>query len=363
MTISVDYGIMGFMKVKDARSLTPAAQEALRARVVKAVREGLSQVEAASTFEVARGTVNRWCRGYEEQGRQALKARKRGRPVGSRLEPLQAARTVRWILGRCPDQLRLPFALWTREAVQQLLSREFGIKVSVWTVGRYLRDWGLTPQKPLRRAFEQDPVAVRRWMEQEYPAIVSAAKRLGAEIYWGDEMGLRSDHQTGTSYGRRGETPVIPGTGQRFRCNMISAITNRGRLYFMVFTKGFRVPVFLKFLERLLRQVRRRMFLIVDGHPVHRAAALKAWLARQKGRIRLYFLPGYSPELNPDELLNQDVKSNALGRRRPIDQDELVGHVRGVIETPNIPPCWTLIFPPLRLHPEGGEHGTGREIA
>jgi transposase len=300
---------------------------------VKAVREGQSQVEAAFTFEVARGTVNRWCRGYEEEGRQALKARKRGRPVGSRLEPLQAARTVRWILGRCPDQLRLPFALWTREAVQQLLRREFGIEVSVWTVGRYLKDWGLTPQKPLRRAFEQDPAAVRRWMNQQYPAIASAAKRLGAEIYWGDEMGLRSDHQTGTSYGRRGKTPVIPGTGQRFRCNMISAITNRGKLYFMVFPKGFQAPVFLKFLKRLLRQVRRRVFLIVDGHPVHRAVAVKRWLAQQEGRIRLYFLPGYSPELNPDELLNQDVKSNALGRRRPVDQTELIDDVRGYLRS------------------------------
>jgi transposase len=331
MTISVDCGTMSFMNVKDARSLTPAAQEALRARVVKAVREGLSQIEAASNFEVARGTVNRWCRGYEERGRKALKGRKRGRPVGSRLEPLQAAQTVRWILGRCPDQLRLPFALWTREAVQLLLNREFEVDVSVWTVGRYLKDWGLTPQKPVRRAFEQDPAAVRRWMAREYPAIASAAKRLGAEIYWGDEMGLRSDHQTGTSYGRRGETPVIPGTGQRFRCNMISAITNRGRLYFMVFTKGFRVPVFLTFLKRLLRQVRRRVFLIVDGHPVHRAAAVKRWLGRQQGRIRLYFLPGYSPELNPDELLNQDVKSNALGRRRPFDQEELIDDVRGYL--------------------------------
>jgi transposase len=245
----------------------------------------------------------------------------------------QAARAVRRIVGRCPDQLRLPFALWTREAVQMLLEREFGLGVSVWTVGRYLRDWGLTPQKPLRRAFEQDPEAVRRWMRVEYPGIRRAAKRLGATIFWGDEMGMRSDHQTGTSYGRRGQTPVIPGTGQRFRCNMISAITNRGKLLFMVFTKGFRTPVFLAFLKRLLRQVRRRIFLIVDGHPVHRAAEVRHWLAKQKGRIRLYFLPGYSPELNPDELLNQDVKSNALGRRRPLDREELLEDVRGYLRS------------------------------
>ena len=321
------------MDVEDARSLTPAAQEALRARVVSAVRRGLSQTDAARTFEVARGTVNRWCRGYEEAGPKALRGRRRGRPTGSQLGPRQAARAVRRIVGRCPDQLRLPFALWTREAVQMLLEREFGLEVSVWTVGRYLRVWGLTPQKPLRRAFEQDPEAVRRWMRVEYPGIRRAAKRLGAAIYWGDEMGLRSDHQTGTSYGRRGQTPVVPGTGQRFRCNMISAITNRGKLLFMVFPNGFRTPVFLTFLKRLLRQVRRRIFLILDGHPVHRAAEVRRWVAQQKGRIRLYFLPGYSPELNPDEMLNQDVKSNALGRRRPLDREEMLDDVRGYLRS------------------------------
>lgn len=319
---------MVLMKVKDARSLSPEAQEALRTRVVKAVREGLTQMEAARTFQVARGTVNRWCRAYETRGRKALKARKQGRPPGTRLAPLEAARTVRWIVGSCPDQLRLPFALWTREAVQLLLQRKFGLEVSVWTVGRYLKHWNLTPQKPLRRAFEQDPQAVSRWMQTEYPAIAKAAKQRRAQIYWGDEMGLRSDHQTGTTYGRRGQTPVIPGTGQRFRCSMISAINNRGRLFFMVFTKQFRAPVFLNFLKRLLRQVRKPIFLIVDGHPVHRAAAVQRWLAQQRGRIRLYFLPGYSPELNPDELLNQDVKSNALGRRRPTNQQEMITDVR-----------------------------------
>ena len=333
MTLTGSYGTIVSMRVKDARSLSPVAQEALRTRVVKAVKEGLSQLEAAKTFEIARGTVNRWCRSYAEEGRKALKGRPRGRPPGLQLEPLQAARTVRCILGRCPDQLRLPFSLWTRDAVRLLLRREFGLDVSVWTVGRYLKSWGLTPQKPLRRAFEQNPEAVRQWMEAQYPAISSEAKRVGAEIYWGDEMGLRSDHQTGTSYGRRGQTPIIPGTGQRFRCNMISVITNRGKLLFMVFKNGFNVPVFLTFLKRLLRQLKRRIFLIVDGHPVHRAAAVKEWVARQNSRIRIYFLPGYSPELNPDELLNQDVKSNALGRRRPADEKELLGDVRGYLRS------------------------------
>src|SRR5207245_8463563 len=251
------------MGKQDARSLSAEAQEDLRRRVVGAVQKGLSQTEAARVFGVARGTVSRWMGLVERVGRRALKAQRRGRPPVSRLAPHQAATTVRHILSGCPDQLSLPFALWTREAVQELLSRKFDLQVSVWTVGRYLRAWGLTPQKQVRRAYEQNPTAVRKWLEKEYPAIRAQAKREKAEIHWGDEMGLRSDHQAGRSYGRRGQTPVVPGTGQRFRCNLISAITNRGRLAFMVFHQRFTAPVFLNFLRRLLRLISGKVFLIV----------------------------------------------------------------------------------------------------
>ena len=325
---------MRFMRVKDARSLSSEAQEALRLRVVKALRDdGMTQVEAARVFHVSRASVNKWSRRHETSGRKALRARRRGRPPGTRLAPRQAAQTVRWITGRCPDQLRLPFFLWTRDAVRLLLEREFRLRVSIWTVGRYLKSWGLTPQKPVRRAFERDPVAVRHWLESDYPEIAREAKRVGARIFWGDEMGLRSDHQAGRSYGKRGRTPVIPGTGRRFGCNMISAITNRGKLLFMVFTTKFNFAVFLRFLKRLIRQVKGRIFLIVDAHPAHRAAAVKRWMEQHAQKIRLFFLPTYSPELNPDELLNQDVKSNALGRRRPADEWEMMDHVRGYLRS------------------------------
>lgn len=319
---------------RDARSLPAGAQEDLRRRVVKAVQNGLSQSEAARIFAVARPTVNRWMQLVEREGSRALQARRRGRPRQSRLAPHQAATTVRMILSGCPDQLSLPFALWTREAVQQLLSRKFNVQVSVWTVGRYLRAWGLTPQKPVRRAYEQDPVAVRRWLEEEYPAIRAQARQWKAQIHWLDEMGLRSDHQAGRSYGRRGQTPVVLGTGQRFRCNMISSITNRGRLSFMIFRQRFTARVFLNFLNRLLRQTRktrRKIFLIVDGHPVHKSRSVRRWLAEHAEQIRIFCLPSYSPELNPDELLNQDVKTNALGRVRPVNVQEMMGNVRSYL--------------------------------
>jgi len=300
---------------------------------VRALRSGIKKSTAARTFGVSRTAIDRWLKLVELGNITSLKSKKRGRPKGTRLAPHEAATTVRLITDRCPDQLKLPLALWTRAAVQQLLTERFGLDVSVWTVGRYLAKWGLTPQKPLRRAYERDPVAVQRWLDEEYPAIEKQAKAQKAEIHWGDQMGLRADHQTGTSYGRRGQTPVIPGTGQRFGCNMMSTITNRGELSFMVFKENFNGAVFIKFVRRLLRLRLRNLLLIVDRHPGHRSAEVKRWLARHAARLELFLLPGYSPDLNPDEFLNQDVKSNALGRQRPATRAEMISGVRSYLRS------------------------------
>lgn len=321
------------MSSKDARFLSPDAQEALRTRVIEALRGGMKPAVAARTFGVSRSSVWNWRRRVSLGNITSLKSKKRGRPSGTQLAPHQAATAVRLITDRCPDQLKLPFALWTREAVQLLLAERFNLQVSVRTAGRYLARWGLTPQKPLRRAYERDPVAVKRWLDAEYPAIEKQAERENAEIHWGDQMGLRSDHQTGTSYGRRGQTPVIPGTGQRFRCNLMSTITNRGELSFMVFKENFTAVVFIRFVTRLLRLRRRKLLLILDRHPVHRSAGVQRWLARHAGQLELFFLPGYSPDLNPDEFLNQDVKSNALGRRRPETRDEMIADLRSYLRS------------------------------
>jgi transposase len=292
-----------------------------------------SVAEAAATFGVSRMSVYNWLAAVDSGGRRALRSRKRGPKGGIRLAGNQAATVVRIIEDRCPDQVKMPFALWTREAVGDLINRRYGIGLSVWTVGRYLRRWGFTPQKPVRRAYERDPEAVGRWLHEEYPEIHRRAKSEGAEIYWGDQMGLRSDHQAGTSYGRRGRTPEIPGTGKRFGCSMMSAITNRGQLAFMVFKCRFRTPVMITFLQRLLRHARRKVFFIVDSHPVHCSKALRRWQAEHSSHLEMFFLPGYSPDLNPDELLNNDVKANALGRRRPANQTELISDVRGYLHS------------------------------
>ena len=317
----------------DFRSLEGSVQETIRRQAVAAVRSGVSQVETARLFGVTRQAVANWLEIYRLEGKSGLKARKRGRPAGGQLEPWQAAQIVHQVMDRCPDQLKLPFYLWTREAVGQLIAQRFGIELSVWTVGRYLARWGFTSQKPVRRAFEQDREEVRRWLQQEYPGIRARAKRAGAEIYWADEMGVRSDHAAGRSYSKRGKTPVVAGTGKRFGCNMVSAITNRGRLYFMVFKSRFLSAVFVQFLRRLRKQIAKPVFLIVDSHPVHRSANVRTEVDSYEGEIQLFFLPGYSPELNPDEYLNQDVKSNAVGRQRATTQGQMMTNVRSYLRS------------------------------
>jgi hypothetical protein len=206
--------------------------------------------------------------------------------------------------------------------VGQLIEKRYGVHLSFWTVGRYLREWGFTPQKP-----------IRQWLEEKYPVIRALARRDKAEIYWGDEMGLRSDHATGTSWGLKRQMPVIPGTGQRFGCSMISAITNRGKLYFTVLNKKFRARVFIDLLRRLERQVPRRIYFIVDRYPVHRAGAVKKSLGTKGRRVKLFYLPGYRPDLN------QDVKSNAEGRRPPDAETmrkDISGYLRGRQRRPQI---------------------------
>lgn len=322
------------MKIKDARTLPSEAQEDIRRKAVNTVLDGRTKTETAEIFGVTRQAVTKWVKAYEQGGQKALKAKKRGRRKGGKkLLAWQAAQTAKMLIGRHPEQLKLPFYLWTRQAVVELIQKRFDVRLSIWTVGRYLKRWGFTPQKPIRKAYEQNPNAVDRWLKEQYPDTHREAKEEKATIFWGDEMGLRSDHAVGRTYGRKGQTPIIPITGKRFGCNMISGITNRGQLNFMVFREKFTSDVFTDFLSRLIRQNESKIFLIVDRHPVHRSAQVKEWLTKHKEKILMFFMPGYSPDLNPDELLNQDVKSNALGRQRPHNQKDLMAKTRSFLRS------------------------------
>lgn len=315
------------MQIKDARSLPSVAQEDLRYKVVAAVKNGMTQTKAAEVFKVSRFSVSKWLKAHTNGGKVALRSRMRGRPPLSKLKGYEAASIVRIITDSCPEQMKLPFVLWTREAVQMLIARRCGLTLSIWTVGRYLTRWGFTPQKPVRKAYEQNSKEVKEWLDTKYPAIKRRAAQMNAEIHWEDETGMRSDHQAGTSWAPKGQTPEVPCTGKRFRTNMISTITNRGKLAFRIYRCKFTAELFIDFLERLVKHKRTKIFVIIDSHPVHKSQAVFEWVKANQSRIEIFFMPGYSPELNPTELLNQDVKTNAVGRQRAKTVQELESNV------------------------------------
>lgn len=311
------------MKHLDARLLHPVIQRKLRHSAVDLYLSGKNPTDISTHLGVSRQSVYNWIKAHSKSGKQGLKIHKRGRPKGTQVQPWQAAQIVNLIKHYCPDELSMPFYLWTRESVGLLIQEKFSIKLSKWTVGRYLVKWGLSPQKPARRAIEQNPKAIEHWFKVEYPIIQKIAKKEKATIFWGDEMGLRSDHNVGRTYGLKGRTPIVKRTGNRFSCNMISTITNLGKLSFMVFDENFSEDVFLKFLKRSIRQSDRKMFLIVDNHRSHKSKKVKTWLRSNEEKIRIYYLPSYCPELNPDEFLNQDVKSH-LGKQRLHTKSEML---------------------------------------
>lgn len=290
------------------------------------VQSGITQAAVAELLAVSRTAVGMWWRRSQSDGPEALKKGKRGNPTGPALKGTQAATICNIIRDRHPEQMKLPFFLWTREAVQRLILEECGITLAIRTVGDYLDRWGFTAQKPAVRVYERNAAAVQRWLNEEYPAIAARAKKEGAGIWWGDETGLRSRSYTGTSFSPRGKTPITRGSGKYFGCNLISALTNRGELAFMVYEGKFNATVFLDFMGRLVKQAGRKIYLILDNLRVHHAKVLRPWLAEHAADIELFYIPSYSPDLNPDEVLNHDLKANAVGRKRARNRDELVAN-------------------------------------
>jgi transposase len=263
-----------------------------------------------------------WLAKYREGGTDALRAKPvPGRPP--KLTSTQIARLYALIVGQDPRQLSFAFALWTREMVREVIRREFGVALSAVSVGRLLRTMGLSPQRPLHRAYQQNPEAVARWKTEEYPAIRAAAQKQGATIYFADEAGIRSDYHSGTTWAPVGQTPVVRNTGARYSVNMLSAVTAQGALRFMVHEGTVNAEVFIDFCKRLLADASGPVYLIVDGHPAHRAKATTTFAASTDGRLRLISLPGYSPELNPDEWVWKNVKHDRIGKTGVISKHDL----------------------------------------
>lgn len=323
----------------DGRALNHATLTELRKRGVAAVQSGESPKQVAAALGVNLRSLFRWLALYRRGGWDQLDARRRGgRP--SKLD----GRALRWIYqtlsSKNPQQLKFPFALWTAAMVQTLIAERYKVKLSHSSVCRLLHQLGLSAQRPLWRAYQQDPEAVKHWLATEYPTIQRRARREGAQIFFADEAGVRSDFHSGTTWGRRGQTPVVSSTGARFGVNLISAVSAQGQLRFML-TKGrVTAAVFMDFLRRLLVNARTPIFVVVDGHPTHRAKSVARFVAAQAGKLALFFLPPYSPELNPDELVWNDLKNHSTGRKLITSLAQLrqtvVSHMRQLQKLPDL---------------------------
>ncbi len=301
------------MKTFDGRKLKHEVLTELRKRAVARVQSGEGPEDVVRTMGFSRPCIYHWLAMYRAGGWDALNARKRGGRK-QKLSGPNIAWVYRVVVGSDPRQYKFPFALWTRQAIAILIYRQFKIRLSKNSVGRLLAQLGITPQKPLWRAYQQDPDRVRQWVKEEYPAIAQEAKRQRAEIWFGDESGLRSDYHAGTTWGVKGQTPVVRTTGARYRLNMLSAVNRRGKMRFMIEKRKLSAEVFCRFLDRLMAGISQSIILILDGHPIHKSGTVAEKVRSYRGRLRLYLLPPYSPELNPSEEVWREVKSNRVGR-------------------------------------------------
>lgn len=318
------------MEKLDFRKLKSDERLIIRKRAISLIKSGKTQKEVAEVFGVRTNTVSSWVKCYKTSGEKGLKDIKRG--VKSEDKKLLSWRQEigiqKMIIDKMPDQIKLPFSLWTRKAVKELIYREYGVVLAISTTGDYLRSWGFTTQKPKKKAYEQNPKAVKKWLKEEYPEIKKKAKSENAEIHWGDETGVKNNSQHGRSYSPRGKTPVRKTMGKRLSTNMISSVTNQGKVEFMIYSGTMNSDRLLKFLRQLIKNRERKIYLILDNLKTHHSLVVNKWIEKNKRSIELFFLPSYSPEKNPDEYLNCDLKQGLSQKPSPKNQDKLADQVK-----------------------------------
>jgi transposase len=328
------------MEKLDARKLKPEVQQQLRNQAARLFKKEWKNQKIAEALGVSHVTVSRWRSAFKQHGSKGLKLGKRGRRMGAHrtLSPDQEKELQKAIMDKCPDQLKLPFALWSRKAVQQLIFELWSIKMPIRTVGEYLMRWDFTPQKPLKRAYEQNPKAVKKWLEEDYPEIAASAKAEKAEIHWGDETGLANNCQHGRSYSLRGKTPTLRLPAKKERINLISSVTNQGKARFMIYSGTMNSDTLIKFMRRLIKNAEKKIYLILDNLRVHHSIPVKKWIEKHSEQIELFFLPSYSPELNPDEYLNCDLKDGVHSKvpsRSKMDlKKKTLSHLRKIQKSP-----------------------------
>jgi len=323
------------MQARDFRGIGRAAQEELRRRALFLIeRQGLSQGQAAQMVGVHRQTVNIWLKRYRQRGEDGVLDGRRVSPRRGKgaLSAEEADLIRRCIVEQTPeDTLELPFALWTSRAVRELIGRHLGKRLGPTAVQLHLRRWGLTPQKPLVRAKERRPAAIAAWLETSYPAIARRAEVMRAVIYWGDETGISNRDQIGRSYAPKGRTPVVRRSAKRVTRSMISAVSNRGLMRFMLYEGALNADGFIAFLRRLTKDAGRKVVLIVDNLKVHKAGKVQAWVESHAHEIELVYLPSYAPDHNPTEYLNNDLKQKLRQRPQAGSKEELIRSARSVL--------------------------------
>lgn len=325
------------MEKQDGRKLNPKTLEEIRTRAVQRVQDGESPEIVIKTLGFSRACIYNWLARYRAGGWHGLKTGNHtGRP--RKINGKQIAWIYKTVVEKDPLQMKFPFALWTRSMIGVVIKRQFGIKLSETSVGRLLRQLGLTCQRPLFRAYQKSPEAIEEWKQDVFPEIKKRAKKLGASIYFQDESGIRSDFHSGTTWAPKGKTPVVEVTGARFSFNMVGAINMRGQLRFIVVKGGVSSEQICDFLERLMHDAENPVFLIWDGHPTHRSKKVKECIASFGGKLEVYTLPSYSPELNPVEQVWNNVKNHGVGRKKVFGPDQLkkmvIGHLRRLQKLP-----------------------------
>jgi transposase len=314
----------------DARQLPDDILAALRLRALRGCELGFSEADVAELLGVSRETVSRWWSAYRVGGVDGLPGDRTGRPVGSgrTLTDAQACHLQELIDHHSPDDLGIAAPLWNRKAVRELIRRECGVRMPVRTVGEYLKRWGYTAKKPRRHHRDQDPAEVKEWLEQGYPELVRKARKERAEIFWCDEAGVAADEHPGYGYARKGQRATVEVPDPHIRVNLISAISNTGKVRFMTYKQTMTGALFIVFLGRLLRSAAGKIYLIADRLRAHKCKEVEQWLAEHKDQIEVEWLPRRAPERNPDEYLNNDMKGRVNEEGLPHDKDELRGHIQ-----------------------------------
>jgi transposase len=328
------------MENTDTRKLKPEVQQELRNQAIRLRKTGRTYKEIGAIIGVHPTNVCKWWKAYEQGGQKAIKHKPRGRRKGAcrTLTDDRERELQRSIKDHCPDQMKLPFALWTRVAVQQLVKQLYSIQMPIRTVGEYLKRWGFTPQKPLTRAYEKNPKAVGQWLDETYPTIAERAKSEDAEIHWGDETGLLNNAYYHRSYAPAGKTPAIRLPAKREKISMISTVTNQGKVRFMVYEDAMNAKTLVRFMTRLIKDADRKVFLILDNLRTHHSKPVREWLEKHREEIEVFYLPSYSPELNPDEYLNRDLKLSVHRGKPARTKTQLkrktIGHLRKLQKLP-----------------------------